>query len=147
MEIFHYETPFNKWLTIKVKEGISSIDFSDNKEEKIITGEIQDLLILFFSSGGRVLPPWEVLNVRFYSHFQIKLYKKVRKIKAGETSSYKELAEKLCCHPRIIGRMLSLNRHALFIPCHRIIRKNGFLGGYKWGRKSKEEIITWETSY
>lgn len=147
MEIFHYETPFNKWLTIKVKEGISFIDFSDNKEGKMVAGEIKDLLISFFSSFGKSLPLWEILNTKAYSPFQIKLYKEVRKIKAGETSSYKELAEKLCCHPRIIGRMLSLNRHALFIPCHRIIRKNGFLGGYRWGRKLKEEIITWETSY
>ncbi|MCD6130009.1 MAG: MGMT family protein [Deltaproteobacteria bacterium] len=147
MEIFHYKTPFNRWLTVRIENGIFSLDFLNNKQGKEVEGEIKDLLVSFFSSYGKFLPPWEILNTEAYSPSQIKLYKEVRKIKAGETSSYKELAEKLCCHPRIIGKMLSLNRHALFIPCHRIIRKNGFLGGYRWSRKLKEEIITWETSY
>ncbi len=147
VETFYCETPFDRWLTVRIKEGIFSLDFSNSRQGRKVAGEIKDFLFSFFSSCGRNLPPWEILNTEAYSPLQIKLYEEVRKIKAGEILSYRELAEKLCCHPRVIGKMLSLNRHALFIPCHRIIRKNGTLGGYRWGKRLKEEIITWESLY
>ncbi len=144
MEIFHSETPFNRWLTIRIENGIFSLDFSDNKHGKEVEGEIKDLLISFFSSYGKFLPSWEILNTEAYSPFQIKLYKEVRKIKAGETLSYKELAEKLGCNPRRIGRTLPLNKHALFIPCHRIVRKDGSSGGYRWNTTLKKWMLRWE---
>ncbi|MCH2305327.1 MAG: methylated-DNA--[protein]-cysteine S-methyltransferase [SAR202 cluster bacterium] len=66
------------------------------------------------------------------SNFQKMTLKQCRKIKSGETKSYKWLAEKIN-HPkawRAIGNALSQNPVPIIIPCHRVINSNGKLGGY-----------------
>jgi len=72
--------------------------------------------------------------------FQEKVYKLVKKIHEGKTLSYGYIAKKLKTSPRAIGQVLSKNYNSK-IPCHRVICKNGKLGGYNRGIIKKKELL------
>lgn len=73
--------------------------------------------------------------------FQRKVYKEVRKIKKGQTRTYKQIALALCTSPRAVARALSKNPFPIKIPCHRVIMSSGKLGGYSFGGTKKKEKI------
>jgi len=75
--------------------------------------------------------------------FQKRVYKEVKKIKKGETKSYGELAKKLKTSPRAIGQALRKNPFPIKIPCHRVIRSDGRVGGYAgvWNSKKKIQLL------
>lgn len=62
--------------------------------------------------------------------FQKKVYDIVKKIPKGETTTYKEIADKLKTSPRAVGQALKRNPFAPFIPCHRVIMSSRKIGGY-----------------
>ena len=85
--------------------------------------------------------------------FREKVYKIVKKIPKGKTLSYKTVA-KLASRPgawRVVGNILNKNKnlhpHTKFwcggkqIPCHRVIRSDGKIGGYKGGTKKKIYLL------
>ena len=74
--------------------------------------------------------------------FAQKVYAVVQHIPKGKTLSYKEVA-RLCGSPnaqRAVGNALNKNRNPL-VPCHRVIRSNGTVGGFAWGTKKKELLL------
>ena len=74
--------------------------------------------------------------------FQKKVYQVIRKIPEGKTLTYREVAKK-AGFPRAwraVGNVLNKNRD-LKIPCHRIIKSNGKIGGYRNGIKKKIELL------
>jgi len=73
--------------------------------------------------------------------FQIKVYNLVSSIPYGETRSYSWIAERAGTSGRAIGKVLSKNPLPIIIPCHRVIKKDGELGGFKCGREMKEKIL------
>jgi AraC family transcriptional regulator of adaptative response/methylated-DNA-[protein]-cysteine methyltransferase len=68
------------------------------------------------------------------------------RIPLGETLSYGELAAKLGVPKaaRAIGRACGSNKLALLVPCHRIIREDGSLGGWRWGMEIKRQLLATE---
>ena len=74
------------------------------------------------------------------SYFQQKVYKIVKKIPRGKTMSYGEIAKQLKTSPRAVGQALKKN-YDKKIPCHRVIRSDGSLGGYNRGIKKKILIL------
>jgi len=75
--------------------------------------------------------------------FQKKVYKVVRTIPKGETRSYKWVAEKIESPKayRAVGSALNKNKHLSIIPCHRVIKSDGSIGGYSKGRALKKKIL------
>ena len=71
--------------------------------------------------------------------FQERVYKEVKKIPKGKTSTYKKIADKLNTSPRAIGQALAKNPYES-VPCHRVIMSNGEIGGYKGSINNKEKI-------
>jgi methylated-DNA-[protein]-cysteine S-methyltransferase len=63
--------------------------------------------------------------------FQKKVYSEVAKIPRGKTSTYKAIAKKLKTSPRAVGQALKRSPFPIKIPCHRVIKSDGTLGGYK----------------
>ncbi len=61
---------------------------------------------------------------------QLKIWSKIKKIPYGKFVSYKHIAKQTRLHPRLVGKICGQNRLPLYIPCHRIIRYDGSLGGY-----------------
>lgn len=76
------------------------------------------------------------------TEFRAKVFAAVKKIPKGETRTYKEIAQ-IIGHPRAfraIGTVLSANYDPQ-IPCHRVIRSNGGMGGYNRGIPKKIAIL------
>lgn len=74
--------------------------------------------------------------------FKDKVLKVVKGIPSGKTMTYKEVAVKAGSPMafRAVGNILNKN-HDLSIPCHRVIRSDGLLGGYNRGRDKKRELL------
>ena len=79
------------------------------------------------------------------SQFQLDVWAALRQIPRGQTRSYAQIAEQInCASPRAVGQAIGANPIALIVPCHRVIRNNGGLGGYHWGLETKQQILDWE---
>ena len=78
--------------------------------------------------------------------FQIKVWKYLQSIPSGQVQSYTEVAEAIGQPKaaRAVARACASNRVAIAIPCHRVIRGDGVLGGYKWGLARKRSLIDTE---
>ncbi len=77
------------------------------------------------------------------SDFQLQVWRALLSIPSGQLSSYSALSRKLGRPQaaRAVGRAVGGNPVALLIPCHRVIRQNGELGGYRWGVTRKRAIL------
>lgn len=62
--------------------------------------------------------------------YQKRVWQSIQTIPGGKTSSYAEIASNLHSSPRAVGRACGANRIPIVIPCHRVIAKNGHLGGF-----------------
>ena len=80
--------------------------------------------------------------------FQWRVWEELRAIPYGETRSYEEVA-RLVGRPRAaraVGRACATNPVAIVIPCHRVVRNDGSLGGYAWGLDVKKALLDRERS-
>lgn len=75
--------------------------------------------------------------------FQQRVWEALMRIPAGETRSYAELADALGMPrgARAVARACAGNRVAVLVPCHRVIRGDGSLGGYRWGLPRKQALL------
>jgi len=62
-------------------------------------------------------------------------------IPKGKIVTYKTLAEIFNLHPRTIGKILSSNAHPEIYPCYKVVRSDGFVGGYNRGIRKKIEKL------
>jgi AraC family transcriptional regulator, regulatory protein of adaptative response / methylated-DNA-[protein]-cysteine methyltransferase len=78
--------------------------------------------------------------------FQRQVWEKLLEVPYGQTRSYQELAAQLGnpAAVRAVGRANGMNRLAIVIPCHRIVNKNGDLGGYGGGLRRKQYLLNLE---
>ena len=80
--------------------------------------------------------------------FQQRVWMALREIPAGQTASYSSIAEKIGS-PRAVRAIASAcaaNALAVAIPCHRVVRHDGNLSGYRWGVERKRELIARESN-
>ena len=75
--------------------------------------------------------------------FQKRVWDALMKIPRGETRSYAELAAALDAPKaaRAVASACAHNRVAIVVPCHRVIRSDGSLGGYRWGLSLKQQLL------
>lgn len=87
------------------------------------------------------------LDVRA-TEFQQRVWSALRAIPAGETRTYGEIAEAIGAPNavRAVARACATNPVALAVPCHRVIRANGDLAGYRWGLERKRALLASETA-
>jgi AraC family transcriptional regulator of adaptative response/methylated-DNA-[protein]-cysteine methyltransferase len=78
--------------------------------------------------------------------FQARVWASLRRIPAGETRTYAQVAAEIGAPTavRAVARACATNRVALAVPCHRVIRSDGGLGGYRWGLAVKRELLDLE---
>lgn len=71
--------------------------------------------------------------------FNNKVYQLTKKIPKGKVSTYKDIAEKMGTRAyRAVGRALRCNPYAPFVPCHRVVKSDGTIGGFMGKIKGKE---------
>lgn len=80
--------------------------------------------------------------------FQARVWKHLREIPAGETHTYSEVASAIGepTAVRAVASACARNPVALTVPCHRVIRSDGTLAGYRWGLEVKEKLLVQERS-
>ena len=81
--------------------------------------------------------------------FQRRVWEELRRIPVGETRSYAEVARAIGkpAAVRAVGNACANNPVAIAIPCHRVLRNDGNLGGYAWGIKRKQALIAAEKAH
>lgn len=80
--------------------------------------------------------------------FQQRVWQALREIPVGETASYSEIAERIGAPKaaRAVAKACAANHLAVAIPCHRVVRLDGGLSGYRWGVERKRELLQRESS-
>jgi AraC family transcriptional regulator of adaptative response/methylated-DNA-[protein]-cysteine methyltransferase len=80
------------------------------------------------------------------TNFQVKVWEALLRIPMGDVTTYQDIAQKIS-NPKAmqaVGSAVGSNHIAYLIPCHRVIRKDGILGEYRWEATRKKSIIGWE---
>ena len=149
-------SPFGDVLLAGTRRGLSHLSFVDrgtdeamaelNKAWPNATLERNEpgmsaLAGQIFSGGEQALQ----LRLKG-TNFQLQVWQALLKIPSGNQTSYSELA-KTIGRPnshRAVANAVGRNPVAWLIPCHRVLRASGALGGYRWGVDRKAEILTWE---
>ena len=75
--------------------------------------------------------------------FEERVYRVVRRIPKGSTRTYRWVAEQLGdpSLARAVGNALNRNPYAPQVPCHRVIKSDGTLGGFAWGPEKKRRML------
>ncbi|KAA6336813.1 Bifunctional transcriptional activator/DNA repair enzyme Ada [termite gut metagenome] len=151
-------SPFGETLIASTSKGVCYLAFSDNREQtfgelKLFfpnaeytnrTDEYQQQVLPFFTEDWENLKPIK-LHLKG-TEFQLKIWKLLLQIPAGELTTYNEIARRMG-NPkasRAVGTAVGSNPVSFLVPCHRVIRSDGTLGGYHWGLPRKKSMIDWE---
>jgi methylated-DNA-[protein]-cysteine S-methyltransferase len=73
-----------------------------------------------------------------------KVYKKLLEVPKGKITTYGELAKAIGLKngQRVIGKIMNKNPYPVIVPCHRVIKSDGKIGGYAWGEKVKAKMLS-----
>ena len=136
------------WVSASEKNNkILSINFakSSNRGKSILLNKLKINLINYFSKNTKKINSNVLLEG---SNLQIKIWKELKKIPYGKTKSYGEIAKIVKTSPRYVGNVCGQNKHLLIVPCHRVIRTDGSLGGFSssGGLLLKKRLLNMESA-
>ena len=142
-------------ISIKTKIGWVSVFEENTKIFKIKFGKVKKQtrsktlkklkknLLRFFNQ--------ETLNIKAKYEMrgnliQKKVWSELKKIKPGHTKTYGEIAKRYNLFPRHVGKICSQNKLLLLVPCHRVIKSDGSLGGFTsaGGINLKKRLLKFE---
>lgn len=162
--VIHYavfESPFGSYLLGAIGDKICKLDFLDEAEPtddasiatrfaadwpeaRLIrdTASLQPLANTIFTDSER--HPLRVLVKA--SPFQLKVWAALLRIPEGQVVSYDQVAAAIGMPSasRAVGTAIGSNPVGYLIPCHRVIRKTGLFGNYRWGTTRKTALLGWE---
>ncbi len=149
-----------KLLVATTERGICAVTLGDSSEsltqalfeefpqaeihsdEKILRTAVNALLKYLAGQQPQLDLPLDVQATAF----QKRVWEELRRIPYGQTASYTEIAQRLNqpTAARAVARACATNPVALINPCHRVIRGNGELSGYRWGIERKQKLLAQE---
>jgi AraC family transcriptional regulator of adaptative response/methylated-DNA-[protein]-cysteine methyltransferase len=156
------DCPLGKLLVAVTDIGICSVTLGDGggsladnlraefpqaniaRDEKGLQAQVNALLAHL---AGQEPHPDLTLDVQGTA-FQKRVWEELRRIPYGQTASYGEIARRIGqpTATRAVARACATNPAALVTPCHRVVRENGDLGGYRWGVERKRQLLEKERS-
>ncbi len=109
-----------------------------SKNEQLTDAALREIFALFTNKQQKPLP----LLLRG-TNFQLRVWQALLRIPAGQISTYGQIARQLGSpgSARAVGSAIGQNPVAWLIPCHRVLRTDGGLGGYRWGEERKLAIL------
>lgn len=158
-----HETPFGACLIATTDRGICNLNFLDHIDhtDRTVVGQVlqtewpnasisldqpetEKVRDLIFQSFD---PSPLVLHVKG-TNFQIQVWQALLNIPLGGLTTYQGLANSIGkpTAARAIGNAVGRNPIGYLIPCHRVIRSSGEIGGYRWGLDRKTALLGWEAS-
>ena len=153
-------SPLGRMLIAATDKGICAIQFADTDAE-LQQGLMREFPFAVRKRDDEAMAQWKLslerlidgeesnrslpLDIRATA-FQRKVWEHLQKIPRGETRSYSEVARKIGMPKatRAVARACATNPVAVAIPCHRVVRQGGELGGYRWGIERKEQLLAME---
>jgi len=134
------------WISLSEKNNlITSVKFGKekNKGKNAILYKLKKQIIEF-TKGKR-----KKFSIKLHIEgtiLQKKIWKQLINIKYGSTKTYGDIAKILHTSPRYVGNVCGQNNHLLIIPCHRVVRSDGSLGGFSGlgGVKLKKKLLELE---
>ena len=152
-------SPLGRLLVAGTERGIAAVFVGDRDEtlESALRREFPEAVI----RRSRELSSWVESIVRHLSGqqprlelpldirataFQRRVWEELQRIPYGETRTYREIARALGrpTAARAVARACATNPVSIVIPCHRIVRGDGGLGGYRWGIERKQRLLETE---
>jgi len=154
------DSPLGRMLVAVTERGVCSVTMGDRDTqlEKTLKGEFSEanieradsplretvaaILEHLTSKGPHLDLPIDIRATAF----QRQVWEKLRTIPVGQTMSYGEVAKSLG-NPgavRAVGRACATNPIAVVIPCHRVVREDKRLVGYRWGIERKKKLLDQE---
>ena len=145
MNSLSFKTAFG-WITVTdFDKKIKTVEFVKKKNK----GKSENLVeikkqIIDFCLGKK--KKFEANIEMVGTTLQKKIWKELLKIPYGSTKSYGEIAKKIKTSPRYVGNVCGQNKHLLIVPCHRVVRTDGSLGGFSsiGGIKLKKRLLKLE---
>ena len=137
------------WISAFENQGkIFKIKFGRlKKQTKSKTLEIfsKKLLKFFNKKITNIEVPHEMIG----NQIQKKIWNELKKIKVGNTTTYGKIAKKYKLSPRHVGKICAQNKLVLLVPCHRVIKTDGGLGGFtsSGGIKLKKKNLGLEKNW
>jgi AraC family transcriptional regulator of adaptative response/methylated-DNA-[protein]-cysteine methyltransferase len=153
-------SPLGRMLIAATDKGICAINFADS-DQQLVQGLIREFPFAVRRRDDAAMSPWQESLTRLIqgqetnpslpldiraTAFQRRVWECLQKIPRGETRSYSAVAKKIGMPKatRAVARACATNPVAVAIPCHRVVRQNGELGGYRWGVERKEQLLALE---
>lgn len=123
-------------LVLQLTEEFPSATF---ERDDAAMADVMDALELLAQGRAAPVLPVDVEGTAF----QARVWNALREIPAGETRTYSEVAEAIGSPTsvRAVARACATNKVALAVPCHRVIRSDGDLAGYRWGLAVKRTLL------
>jgi methylated-DNA-[protein]-cysteine S-methyltransferase len=156
-QIYH-STPIGKLVLIALPTNVLGIKFATKELEEVSKSEEQYsdtcIVLHILEKLKQELDGYFYSNKRSFSvpynlegtEFQRQVWHELTKINYGETRSYEDIAQSIN-RPhsvRAVGNAIGRNPVSILVPCHRVIRKDGSLGGYAGGVSSKRHLLELE---
>ena len=153
-------SPLGRMLIAATDKGICAIQFADS-DQQLLQGLIREFPFAVRRRDDAAMSEWREnlarliqgqethpslpLDIRATA-FQRRVWEALQRIPRGETRSYSAVAKKIGMPKatRAVARACATNPVAVAIPCHRVVRQDGELGGYRWGVERKEQLLAME---
>jgi len=158
-----HPTPFGKCLIATTDRGICHLGFVQTSEGDAIDNLVSDwkqaTMIEDFKSTAHLIKP--IFGLQYGVHrdeplrahlrgtnFQLKVWEALLQIPAGTATTYEGIAARIGkpSATRAVGTAIGHNPIAVLIPCHRVIRKVGDFGNYRYGALRKKALLMRESS-
>ena len=161
---FH-ETPFGDALVLATDRGVAGLAFVDEDKGQTRAEALADMTSRWpraafveapertAAHAARIFEPgrWceeqPVRLVLIGTDFEIRVWQALLRIPMGRAVTYADIARHLGqpTASRAVGSAVGRNPISFVVPCHRVLRGDGQLGGYHWGLTRKRALIGWET--
>ena len=153
-----FNSPFGKLLALATDRGLCGLGFSGvNNEEEVLQDYknrwpnavyIEDKSKLEGSINSLISNEGSINIYLLGAPFQIKVWEALLNIPLGYVTTYSDVANAINNKNavRAVGTAIGNNPIGWLIPCHRVLRKNGDLGGYHWGLDRKIALIARESA-
>jgi AraC family transcriptional regulator, regulatory protein of adaptative response / methylated-DNA-[protein]-cysteine methyltransferase len=154
------KSPLGKVLVGSTEKGVSAVYLGDD-DAKLIAALREEYPRAEIASSGKLYGRWvqeivgriegrqthlEVPLDLQATAFQRRVWQELQKIPRGATRTYSQVARAVG-NPRAVravARACAMNPVSIVVPCHRVIREDGKLAGYRWGLERKEELLAQE---
>ena len=153
-----FDSPFGQMLAMATKRGLCGIGFVGESSKTVIFDDfksrwpnavyIENKVILKSLIETLVIGKGTINIHLIGAPFQIKVWEALMNIPTGFVTTYSDIAKAIDnkAAVRAVGTAVGKNPISWLIPCHRVLRKNGELGGYHWGINLKTALLARESA-